>query len=401
MLSELEACQTLLDHARQLACGETVDIANAANRVCAKDVVAPIDVPGEDNSAMDGIACHSQSVSSGMSYRISQRIAAGSTAHTLEPNTVARIFTGASLPVGADSIILQEDCEFNENLVKINTNATAGQHIRKKGEDIAKGSVVLKQGDVIGPAQISVIASLGISHIEVYKKLTVAVVTTGNELLEPGEQHIPHKRFNSNSHALCSVISQLGFSASANKIIADSLDATMHTLEKCAEKADIVISTGGVSVGEEDYIKAALQNVGTMHVWKIAVKPGKPLVFGHIGDTPFFGLPGNPVSAMVTFLIFARPYMLRCAGISNDIVDSYYVTAGFDWQTKNRAEYLRASISEQSEKNIATLFHSQDSSLQTSLQRSDGLIHLDCHSIVAKGDTVRFIPFSSLMNLTP
>ena len=250
-------------------------------------------------------------------------------------------------------------------------------------------------------AQIGIIASLGIDKVEVYKKLHIAVVTTGNELLEPGSEYQTDKRYNSNSYALRSAIHQLGFIASSHQIIADNLKATEAALSKCASEADIVISTGGVSVGDEDHVKQALQNIGEMHLWKIAIKPGKPLVFGHIGNTPFFGLPGNPVSAMVTLLTIARPYLLKSAGIIKNKLAIYDVTVDFDWQTKHRAEYLRVNLSETQGKQIVQIFHTQDSGVQSSLNHSDGLIRIDKESTISRGDTAKYLPFSELMRINP
>lgn len=399
MLSEQEAIGLLLEHAQLPQTTEFVLLEHASDRVCAKDITAPIDVPGQDNSAMDGFAYHSESITPSKAIPISQRIAAGSKAKPLEPNTAARIFTGAPIPDGANSVVIQEMCDYTDNEVTFNTELKPGQHIRRKGEDIAKESIVLERGNVIGPAQIGIIASLGIDKIEVYKKLHIAVVTTGNELLEPGSEYQTDKRYNSNSYALRSAIRQLGFIASPHQIIADNLKATEAALSKCASEADIVISTGGVSVGDEDHVKQALQNIGEMHLWKIAMKPGKPLVFGHIGNTPFFGLPGNPVSAMVTLLTIARPYLLKCAGIVRNKLVSYDVTVDFDWQTKNRAEYLRVNLSEKQGKQIAQIFHTQDSGVQSSLNHSDGLIRIDKESTISRGDTAKYLPFSELMRI--
>jgi len=405
MLSEHEAIKTLLDHARILVKTETVSFNDANGRVCATNIVAPINVPSSDNSAMDGFACNSADISSQLSISISQRVIAGSNPAPLKPATAARIFTGASLPQGADCVVIQEDCTYDNKTVLFKVAPIAGHHVRYAGEDMQQGAFVLRKGDVLGPVQIGLIASLGIDSVSVYQRLHIALLTTGNELLEPGTHthNESGKRYNSNRYALSALINQLGFTVTHHKIVADNLSDTENELALCSKGADVIISTGGVSVGDEDYIKTALQNIGAMHWWKIAIKPGKPLVFGSIGGTPFIGLPGNPVSALITFLIIARPFLLSCQGLNsrltNQALVSYSVIARFSWLTKNRSEYLRVKLIHQGGQLCAQAYSSQDSGIQSSLHHSDGLVRIEAGCKIEPGDKVDYTPYSALFNL--
>lgn len=399
MLSEAEALQALLDHARLLAGSESVPLSDSNGRICAEDIIATIDIPGSDNSAMDGFACNSQSISLETPIAISQRVTAGSIPLPLKPGTAARIFTGASLPDGADCVVLQEDCRYDDQTVSFYSMPVCGQHVRYAGEDIRQGQIILRQGDVIGPAQVGVIAASGIDKVRVYQRLRIALLTTGDELLEPGASKQTGKLYNSNRYALTAAIRQLGFTVTQQRLVADTLAQTMHEFMHCANEADVVISTGGVSVGDEDHVKQALQNIGSMQFWKLAIKPGKPLAFGLIDDTPFIGLPGNPVSAMVTFLIIARPFLFQCQGIKNIQPRQYKVIANFEWQTKNRCEYLRVSLSEQDGRLYANLSSKQGSGIQSSLSESDGLVRIDKESTISPGDMLHYLPYNSLMNL--
>ncbi|MBL4852449.1 MAG: molybdopterin molybdotransferase MoeA [Gammaproteobacteria bacterium] len=408
MLSEHEAIKTLLDHARILVKKETVSLSDANGRVCAVNIVAPINVPSSDNSAMDGFACNSADIPSQLSVSISQRVIAGSNPAPLKPATAARIFTGASLPQGADCVVIQEDCTYDNKTVLFKVTPISSHHVRYAGEDIQQGNVVLHKGDVIGAVQIGLIASLGINTVSVYQRLRIALLTTGNELLEPGTDDADihnesGKRYNSNRYALSALINQLRFTVTHHKIVADNLSDTENELALCSKDADVIISTGGVSVGDEDYIKTALQNIGTMYLWKIAIKPGKPLVFGAIGDTPFIGLPGNPVSALITFLIIARPFLLSCQGLNsrltNQALVSYSVIARFSWLTKNRSEYLRVKLIHQGGQLCAQAYSSQDSGIQSSLHHSDGLVRIEAGCKIEPGDKVDYTPYSALFNL--
>jgi len=400
MLAEQEAIQTIIDHARLLVGTEELSLSEANGRVCAQDVVARINVPESDNSAMDGFACNSHDISPKAATKISQRITAGSTPPPLEENTAARIFTGASLPKGADCIVAQEDCDYDDHTVSFNTAPICGKHVRYAGEDITKGNVILRPGDVIGPAQIGIIASLGIDKVFVYQRLRIALLTTGDELLEPGADNKTGKRYNSNRYALTAAATQLGFTVTHHSIVADTLAETQSELEHHSNNADIVISTGGVSVGDEDHVKSALQNIGTMHLWKIAIKPGKPLAFGTINGTPFIGLPGNPVSAMITFLIIARPFLLCCQGVNKLSVARYAVRSNFKWKSQQRCEYVRVSLTQKNGVLCAEAYQSQGSGILSSLHYSDGLVRIDKERNISVGDMVDFTPYSALLSLS-
>ncbi len=400
MLSEQDAIQTLISHARLLVNSEEITLSEANGRICAGDIIAPINVPDSDNSAMDGFACNSMDDLTHSPVKISQRITAGHMATQLEPGTAARIFTGANLPKGADCVVPQEDCDYDEHSVHFKIRPVTKRHVRYAGEDIAKGELILQSGDAITPAQIGIIASLGINTVRVYRRLRIALLSTGDELVEPGSGLETGKRYNSNCYALTAAFTQLGFAVTHHSIVADTLEQTQSELERHSKDADVIISTGGVSVGDEDHVKMALQNIGTMYLWKIAIKPGKPLAFGLIKDTPFIGLPGNPVSAMITFLIIARPFLLRCQGVSHLPFHQYPVKSAFEWRTQKRCEYLRVSLKQENGILHARPYCSQDSGIQSSLHYSDGLVRIDKERNICVGDTVDFIPYSALFSLT-
>lgn len=400
MLSDHEAIETLLAKAKLLVKTETIPLAEANGRVNAEQIYAPINVPANDNSAMDGFACNSNDVRINTKIKLSQRIAAGDKPLPLAKGTAARIFTGANLPPGADCIVIQEDCDYDEQSVLLLTKPNPGRHVRYAGEDIKQGQIILAPGDSVGPAQVGLIASLGINKVCVYKKLRIALLTTGSELLEPGTSSESGKRFNSNRYTLTAAIHQLNMEVTHHRIVADTLADTETEIVASCNDADIVISTGGVSVGDEDHVKTALENIGTMHLWKIAMKPGKPLAFGSINETPFIGLPGNPVSALITFLLIARPFILACQGLSSQPLIKHSVISSFDWNTQKRCEYLRVKLRQENGQPIAHQYRSQDSGIQSSLHHSDGLVRIEKNSHIKIGDTLSYIPYSALFSAT-
>lgn len=396
MLSEQEAVTRILERARLLAITEHVDIRQANGRVCAGDIVADSDVPNTDNSAMDGYACASNDISAGSSLPISQRVAAGDSPSPLAAHTIARIFTGATLPPGADCVVPQEQCDATDTGIVFKGTARRGQHVRLRGEDIAQGDTVLRRGDLIGPAQIGLLAALGLRELAVYRPLRIALLSTGDELHEPGTPLLPGQRYNTNQYAIAAAAERLGFSVSYSSLVSDNVDDTCQALLRAQATADVIISTGGVSVGEEDHVKTALKTLGDIYLWKIAIKPGKPLVFGDVRGTPFIGLPGNPVSAMVTFLLIARPFLLLCQGRRQQQAAVFQVKAEFSWQTQLRCEYLRGRLHNRDGHTCVQLYPSQDSGIQSSLSNSDGLVRIEQQTTVNKGDWVDFIPYASL-----
>jgi molybdopterin molybdotransferase len=397
MLAVQEALDFLLSAARPVQETETVNTLAANGRVLAKSQVAGMNVPGADNTQMDGYAVRSADCASGnASLIVSQRIPAGHVGQPLLPGTAARIFTGAMIPEGADAVVMQEQCELHENVVTIRHAPTAGEWIRRAGEDIANGSVILPAGTRLRSAELGLAASVGLAELAVKRKLRVAVFFTGDELTMPGEPLAPGAIYNSNRFTLRALLENLGCEICDFGIVPDSLDTTREVLRKAADGNDLIITSGGVSVGEEDHIKPAVEAEGKLNMWQIAVKPGKPLAFGEVKDAFFIGLPGNPVSSFVTFLLFVRPFILRLQGISDHIAPrSYTLRADFAWpKADRRNEFLRVKLNE---KGGLERFGNQSSGVLTSTVWGDGLVDNPPGQTIQPGDMVRYIPFSELL----
>ena len=397
-VSVSQALDTLLSSAKRITKIERVDTMDTLGRVLATSQLSTMDNPPTDNSSMDGYAIASRDVSKQGETRlpISQRITAGSICNALIPGTAARIFTGASIPPGADTVVMQEHCKIESNHAIIHEPITKGSYIRRKGEDIAQGDVILKAATLIRPQDMGLAASVGLAELPVLRRLRVAMLTTGNELTLPGTPLTAGKIYNSNHYTLSGLIHNLGCELVHYAIVADDKQSTKNALYHAAQNSDLVISSGGVSVGEEDHIKTALAELGKVTLWRIAVKPGKPLVFGHIADTPFMGLPGNPVSSFVTFCLFATPYIKRCQGISKVKPSSLQATANFTLaQTGPREEYLRGKLeSNEKAENIIHIFDNQSSGVLSSLTWANGLVRILPGQTILHGDIVEFIPFS-------
>lgn len=367
-------------------------------RILAKDQIASVDVPPWDNSAMDGYALCSTDLQIGHSLPVSQTIPAGKFPQPLLAGTAARIFTGAPIPAGADSVEMQENTRAEkEGVVFLQTVKTAA-NIRRRGEDIAKGSVIVSHGTLLGPAHLGLLASVGIASVPVQKSLRVAVVSTGDELAEPGTLLQEGQIYNSNRYLLISLLQQLDCEVIDGGIIGDNLAATQQRLLQLSEQSDVIISSGGVSVGDEDHVKQAVENIGALDLWKISVKPGKPLAFGHIKETTFFGLPGNPVSAFVTFLLFVKPYLLKAQGATHLRPQVIEAIAHFDWpvvkagkerQPLAREEYLRARLTEDG--CSVEIYPNQSSGALSSVVWANGLAIATQGSVISRGDKIKFL----------
>ncbi|MFZ5483670.1 MAG: gephyrin-like molybdotransferase Glp [Pseudomonadota bacterium] len=394
MLTTDEARARLLAAARALNDAETVPADAALGRVLAAPLVATVTVPPLDNAAMDGYALRLADWREGIRLPVTQRIPAGHLGVPLAPGTAARIFTGAPIPEGADCVVMQEDCAADDQGVLVQRAPRLGDHIRRAGEDIRHGDAVLAAGDRLSPARLGVAAAVGAAQLTVFRRLRVAVFFTGDEIVLPG-QPLPHGRiYNSNRATLRALLAQLGCELIDLGQVPDRLDATLAALEQAAGQADVILTSGGVSVGEEDHVKTALERLGTIDLWKVAMKPGKPLVHGRIGTTDFLGLPGNPVSAFVVFCLFARPFLLARMGATVTDPQAFTVAAGFDWpKPGKRREFLRARI----EAGRAVLYPNQGSGVLTSLAWADGLVDLEIGTTVNAGDPVRFLPLSELL----
>jgi molybdopterin molybdotransferase len=396
-----EALDVLLAAARAVDGVEDVDTLAANGRVLACDQVSGLNVPSADNTQMDGYAVRAADCASGSAtLRIAQRIPAGTVGQPLEPGTAARIFTGALIPEGADAVVMQEQCEANGDQVTIKHVPQSGEWIRRAGEDIVAGAVILPAGTRLRSQELGLAASVGLARLPVRRRVRVAVFFTGDELAMPGEPLAPGAIYNSNRFTLRGLLENLGCEISDYGIVPDSLQATRDTLRAAAAEHDLIITSGGVSVGEEDHIKPAVEAEGRLNMWQIAVKPGKPLAFGEVhregaGSAFFLGLPGNPVSSFITFLLFVRPFLLRLQGVTGAMAPKAIpLRADFDWTKPDRRnEFLRARVNDAGG---LDLFPNQGSGVLTSTVWADGLIDNPPGQAIAKGDIVRFIPFASL-----
>lgn len=400
MLAVSEALAFMQSAARPVADVETIPTLEANGRILAKAQVSEMNVPGQDNTQMDGYAVRSADCADGAAtLTVSQRIPAGHVGQPLLPGTAARIFTGALIPEGADAVVMQEQCEATGNLVTVRHAPKPGEWIRRAGEDITNGSVILPAGTRLRSQELGLAASVGLAQLPVRRKLKVAVFFTGDELTMPGEPLAPGAIYNSNRFTLRALLENLGCEISDYGIVPDSLDATRAVLRDCAQQNDLIITSGGVSVGEEDHIKPAVEAEGKLNMWQIAVKPGKPLAFGEVKDAFFVGLPGNPVSSYITFLMFVRPFILRLQGVEDSRAltpRAYPLRADFDWAKPDRRnEFLRARFND---KGGLDLFTNQSSGVLTSTVWGDGVIDNPPGRSIMAGDTVRFIPFSELQN---
>ncbi|NUY02273.1 molybdopterin molybdotransferase MoeA [Paraburkholderia youngii] len=403
MLATADALAILLDAARAIDGIETLPTLDALNRVLATDVTSPLDVPPMHTSAMDGYAVRIADLAHGSRLPVSQRIPAGHAPAPLAPHSAARIFTGATVPAGADAVVMQEQTEVAGDEVTIVHRPQAGEWITAQGADIRAGSVILPAGTRLTPQALGLAASVGCAQLEVRRRVKVAVFFTGDELTMPGEPLKPGAIYNSNRFTLRGLLEKLGCDVTDYGIVADQLDATRATLREAAEAHDLILTCGGVSVGEEDHVKPAVEAEGRLSMWQIAMKPGKPLAFGAVrrgaagtAETFFIGLPGNPVSSFVTFLLFVRPFVLRLAGVQAVAPRALSLRADFtQGKADRRNEFLRARV------NAAgglELFANQSSAVLTSTVWGDGLIDNPPNHAISAGETVRFIPFSELLN---
>jgi molybdopterin molybdotransferase len=378
---------------------------DALGRVLAQDVRSQLDVPPADNTSMDGYAVRAADVGeAGALLPVAQRIPAGVVGATLAPGMAARIFTGAQVPAGADAVVMQEQCEAvpGQGLgqVRINMRPQPGQWIRRRGEDVQRGAVVLPAGTRLNPAALGLAASVGAAVLPVARRPRVAVFSTGDELVMPGEPLKPGAIYNSNRFLLRGLLQRLGCEVADLGIVPDRLDATREALRRAAQGNDLILTSGGVSMGEEDHLRPAVQAEGRLDLWQVAIKPGKPLAFGEVnradgGRAWFLGLPGNPVSSFVTFLLLVRPVLLRLQGAASVAVRPVGLRADFDWpRPDKRREFLRVRLNAQGG---LDLFPNQSSGVLTSAVWADGLVDNPPGQAIAAGDTVKFLSLADLM----
>lgn len=401
LLSFDDALARLLAQARVVAGVEELPLMQACGRVLAREIRSTIDVPATDNAQMDGYAVRVADVAPGRTLAVSQRIAAGQVGQPLKAGTVARIFTGAPIPAGADAVVMQEMATQGETGVTFQEIPRAGQWIRRQAEDIAAQGVVLKAGVLLTPQAVGMAASVGVASVAVYRRLRIACLFTGDELMDPGQPLRPGAIYNSNRFMQVSLFRQLGCDVVDLGNVPDTLEATRAALRQAASGSDLIISCGGMSVGEEDHVKPAVQADGELTMWSIAIKPGKPLAHGRVRRADgslvdFIGLPGNPVSALVTFLMFGRAFVRRLQGMSDVEPRRLSLRADFDWpRPDRRREFLRARINDQGG---LDLFPNQGSAVLTSTVWGDGLIDNPAGQAIGRGDLVRFLPFAELLH---
>ncbi len=405
------ALARLLTAVSPLGTTEDVSTFDALGRVLAADVASLIDVPPADNTAMDGYALRAADGVADVALPISQRIPAGVVGQPLQPGTAARIFTGAQIPAGADAVVMQEQCEAltladGTAAMRVKATVDVGQWIRRRGEDVQRGAVVLSAGTRLTPQALGLAASVGAGRLTVARRPRVVVFSTGDELVMPGEvapdAMPPGAIYNSNRFTHRALLQALGCEVIDLGIVPDRLDATRAALRQAAQQADLILTCGGVSVGEEDHLKPAVQAEGRLDLWQMAIKPGKPLAFGAVrreqggdaGEAWFIGLPGNPVSSYVTFQLLVRPVLLRLMGATDLAPRAYTLRADFDWpRPDRRREFVRARINAQGG---LALYPNQGSGVLTSVVWGDGLVDLTSGQVVQAGDLVRFLPLREL-----
>lgn len=386
-----EALVSVLAAAQPLTETQQRPLIEALGAILAEDVISPIAVPLDDNSAMDGYAIRAADAQSALP--VSQRIAAGSLGAELEPGTAARIFTGAAIPPGVDAVVMQENCIEQGGVVTINSPVSTGQNIRPRGQDIGRGETVLSRGRRLRPQDLGLLASVGRDRVEVYRPVRVAVLSTGDELVEPGSGELAGGQlYNSNRYTLAGLLSKLGMEYVDGGIVPDDADATAQALQRAAQSADCVITSGGVSVGEEDHVKSQVERLGKLDLWKLAIRPGKPLAFGSIGGTPFIGLPGNPTSVFVTFCLVARPFLLQLQGAADTGLPVLTARAEFDTRKPGgRQDHMRVKLSSGPDGLTATRFANQSSGVLSSVSCSDALAVVPAGVVVSPGDNVQVL----------
>jgi molybdopterin molybdotransferase len=395
-----KALTFLLEDAQENAANIDVPLPEALGGVLAAGQHALINVPDFDNSAMDGYAVTTSDLDKpGCRLPVSQTIAAGHPGTALEKGTAARIFTGAPMPEGADAVVIQENTRAEEGRVAVMEIPAPGANIRLTGHDVDKGSEILSEGQRLRPQDLGLLAALGTASVTIKQPLKVAIINTGDEVVAPGQSLQPGQLYDSNSFTLDALLTGLGMHVIKKGIVDDSLAATQSALETAAQEADCIITTGGVSVGDEDYVRQAVENLGQLALWKLAIKPGKPFSYGRIQNIPFFGLPGNPVAVFVTFVLLVRPYLLKMQGVVNLNLPKLSVKAGFNTtSTNSRQEFIRVRMNEDAQGELELeAYGNQGSSIMTSLSWADGLAEIPAGESVDKGQRLNYFPFKGML----
>jgi molybdopterin molybdotransferase len=395
MLSVDEALERVLAGARPVAETETVPTLSAAGRVLAAAQRSTMNVPPLDNSAMDGYALRLADLKGAEPrLRVAQKILAGSVGGALAAGTAARIFTGAPIPEGADAVVMQEHVAIEGDGIVIKKLPQPGEWIRRVGSDIRAGDAILAAGIRLRPQDTGLAASIGIASLPVYRRVRLGLFFTGDELVMPGDPLPPGRIYNSNRFTLNGLAQAFDCEVRDYGIVPDALDATRQVLRRAASECDVIVTSGGVSVGEADFVKPAVEAEGELLMWRISMKPGRPLAFGRVARASFIGLPGNPVSSFVTFLIFVRPFLLKTQGIAEVHPRAIQARADFDWTEPDaRREFLRVKWNA---RGGLDLYHTQDSAVLTSTAWADGLVDNPAERAIRAGDVVKFVPYSEL-----
>lgn len=403
IISTESALDFLINTAPNAIKTELTNLDNSLNRILAEDIKSTINVPGFDNSAMDGYAITIDDDNlnkSRLSFNVVDRIIAGSVGEELKKGTAARIFTGAPIPKGANAVVMQEECNLSsdKSSITINRRIKINENIRLQGNDITKGSVIFKKGLRLKAQDISLVSSVGIDKLNVFAKITVGVFFTGNELVEPGKALKKGQIYNSNRYALVALLKEVACEIINLGNIKDDLKSTINAISSLTNKCDIIITTGGVSVGDEDYVRDAVKHLGELNLWKIRMKPGKPLAFGKIDNTFFIGLPGNPVSSFITFIIFALPFIRKMQGRNTLINKSFKVSANFDCKKpKPRIEYARVKIEYKDDIAFVNLYPKQGSDVMSSIVWADGIVEIPENTTFKKGYKLNYYCLEKLI----
>jgi molybdopterin molybdotransferase len=393
------ALDHLLSEARPVSGMETVALADSLGRMLGKNYYVSADVPPADNSSVDGYALRSGDLNKGQPIPVSARIPAGAAPSPLVEGTAARIFTGSEIPEGADSVVMQEDVTVTDSGIAVQTDVTAGQNIRRRGQDLKTGDLALAKGTLIRPHEMGLLASLGVAHVDVLEKLRIAILTTGDELVDPGKPLGPGQIYNSNRFTLIGLMAESGCEVVLCESLRDEREATRETLLRAAAASDLIITSGGVSVGEEDHVRAVLEEDGSLSLWRLAIKPGKPLAFGAIGGTPILGLPGNPGSVLVTFLMVGLPYIRKRQGRTPHPLLGERIPADFSVSsTSVRREFVRAKKQIRGSDMVLAAHPNQNSGLLSSACWADGLAVVPENSTVKPGDLLTYYSFAELLS---
>jgi molybdopterin molybdotransferase len=395
LMSVADARQLLVDRVAPIGREETVALAEALGRVLARPATAVSALPPADNSAMDGYACASADLTASTTrLPISARIPAGHAPDPLQPGTAARILTGAVVPEGADMVVVQERCEVEGNDVSIAATAEPGSNIRRAGEELAAGETALAIGRRLAPEDLGLLATIGLDEITVRPCPRIAIVTTGDELVEPGRPLSPGQIYNSNAVMLAGLARTLGCEALIRERVPDTAEATERALADAVADADLVLTSGGVSVGDADWVRATIERLGALELWKIAVKPGKPLAFGRIAETPIIGLPGNPVASYVGFCLFVAPVLRRMLGRQPVFPEPLSLPAGFEAEPGSREIYWRVRPVD----GVLEPFAHQGSAALSSVSWAHGLARVPVEQAVRRGEAIDYFPFASLLD---